>query len=261
MTPIGTETVFALGCGQNVVGVSDFCDYPPQAKSKPHRGGAINPNFERLTALKPDLVIVLGQNEKITEFCRRKNIGVLKISMADLEELFTDLKKMGQVLGCPEQAEKLSNQIRTDLQKVREKWSGQNKPKVFLSMYRTTGSLEGISTVGGNTCLSELLSIAGGENIFADLPLPYPIISKETLLKRQPDIIIEPHPSQLLANTNHSDLLADWQPLASIPAVANNRIYFIPDDIVLKPGPRVAQIAEILFNIIHPNIGTNGADR
>ncbi len=252
MTPSVTETVFALECGNLIIGVSDFCDYPAEAAEIEKLGGFINPNLERLLALTPDLIIAQGKSERIIEFCQRENVPFLQVQMSNIETVYADINRIAAALGCPAQAQKLINQIQTSLDKTSARVASLNRPRVFLSLYRTGGSLTGITTVGGATFLSELIEIAGGTNIFAELKKEYPQISKESLLKRQPDIVIEPCQHDTLNENQKKQRLAEWQALGSIPAAQNNRIYFIHESTILKPGPRLAQIADYLARLIHP---------
>ena len=254
MTPSVTETVFALECGDRIVGVSDFCDYPPQAAAVEKLGGFINPNLERLLALRPDLIIAQGKSERIIEFCQRQNVPFLQVQMNNIESVFYDINQIAAALGCPAQAQKLTRQIQNSLDKISARTAALDRPRVFLSLYRTGGALTGVATVGGNTFLSELIEIAGGENIFADLHQEYPQVSKESLLKRQPDVVIEPYAADTLNENQKKQRLDEWQALGAIPAVQNNRIYFIHESTILKPGPRLAQIAQDLARLIHPEV-------
>ncbi len=254
MTPSVTESVFALGGGERVVGVTDFCDYPPQAAQKEKLGGFFNPNFERLLSIKPDLIISQGKSEKITRFCQKENIPLLYVQMSDIDVIFNDLTLLGQILGCPEQAQKLCDDIRQTFNQIKTALADQPRPRVFLSLYRSTGFLNGLTTAGGQTFLSELISCAGAENIFDDLARSYPQISYESLLKRQPQIIIETFPGLELSDDRKRQMLQDWQTLGALPAVKNDRIYFVPESTLLKPGPRIGQAAAYLAQLIHPEV-------
>jgi iron complex transport system substrate-binding protein len=121
----------------------------------------------------------------------------------------------------------------------------------FFAFYRAPGSLAGMTTAGAGTYIDELITLAGGQNIFADVNEPYPQISKETLLRRQPRVIIEPRSLEDLTETRQAAYRADWERL-DVPAVAEGRIAFPDQDLVLRPGPRVGQAARILAEILHP---------
>ena len=255
MSPAVTETLYALDCGDLVVGVSSFSDFPAEAAKKPSVGGYINPNFERLLTLQGDLVIVQGRQEKVSDFCRQKNIPLLRVTFKDLAAIYQDIRTLGSELDRQGEAAALCDRIRQEIQDVQTRVAGCDRPRVFFSLYRAPGSLAGLSTVGGNTFLDELIEIAGGRNIFNDVVNDdYPQISKETLLKRQPQIIIEPVAADKLTDQQRSVRWADWRRLGNIPAVADGRIFFPTSDTLLKPGPRMGQAAQCLAELIHPEV-------
>ena len=130
--------------------------------------------------------------------------------------------------------------------------AGKERPRVFFSVYRTGGSLAGLCTINEQSFISELIHIAGGQNIFADLDQPYPRISKESLLKRRPDVIIEIRPDQTLSDTARRQLRDDWQRLPELPAVGHGRLHFTRDSALLIPGPRLGHAARLLAQFIHP---------
>ena len=168
MSPAVTELVFALGCGDNIVGVSDFCTWPAETSKKEKIGGAFNPNLEKLLSLSPDLIIIQGRCEKVTRFCRKKNISLLQVEVNNIKTIYHDLNLLGRKLDCAERAKQLCTEIRQALREIKVKAAKYRKQRVFFSLGRTSGSLIGLTTVGGKTFISELIDIAGGENIFAD---------------------------------------------------------------------------------------------
>jgi len=254
INPAATEGIFALGCADRLVGVSDFCDYPPRVEKIARVGGVINPNLERIRSLRPDLVVVLGRSEKIANFCKKQGFAILRLDMQSVSAVLADIETLGEELGCSAEAAQLCSGIKNQLAQVRAIVARIEKPRVFLSLYRTPGSLTGISTAGANTLENELIVIAGGENIFGDIDEPYPKISKEALLKRRPEIIIEPLSHKAFSDRQRQKLLADWQLLPELPAVKQKRIDLPDADLVLKPGPRIGKIAAELAKIIHPEI-------
>ena len=105
MSPAVTELVFSLGCGDYVVGVSDFCTWPAETSKKDKIGGVFNPNLEKLLSLAPDLIIIQGRCEKVTRFCRKKNISLLQIEVNNIKTIYNDLNLLGRKLDCAEQAD------------------------------------------------------------------------------------------------------------------------------------------------------------
>ncbi|MBW2109114.1 MAG: ABC transporter substrate-binding protein [Deltaproteobacteria bacterium] len=184
-----TETVFAIGRGDFLVGVTDFCVYPPQALALPKVGGVFNPNLERIAVLNPDLVILQGRHEKLDTFCRARGIETLHMAMDSLSSIYQGIVAMGRALGASKQARTLNTAIHGKLEAVRRAVAPFPRQKVFISLGRAMGTMSQVYTVGGSSFLSEILSVAGGDNIFADVNRPYPEASKESLLKRSPDAI------------------------------------------------------------------------
>jgi len=254
INPAATEIIFELGCDDKLVAVSNYCNWPPQTQQIEKAGDFLSPNFERMSMLKPDLIIIQGKAEAITNFCKHRNIECITIDLRNINELYEGINKLGKKLGCDENAKNLCSTISVQLAEIKGKVASAKKKKVFFSLYRTPGSLAGITTVGPKTLLNELLVLAGGKNIFDDLALDYTVISKESLLKRQPDIIIEPYTSSDDNKPNPDDILKDWSKLSRLNAVKNNELYSINADLVLKPGPRITQAAVKLAQLLHPEL-------
>jgi len=254
MVPSVTETVFALEAISQVVGVSDFCTYPPEVSEKPRLGGFFNPNFERLTALEPDLIITQGLSENLTAFCRHQNTPLLHVEMSDVDTILQDTILLGDVLGRPERARQLVFQLRQQLDHVRRTVAARPRPTVFFSLYRTGGATTGLSTVGGDVYLSELIELAGGRNVFHDLRQPYPQVSKEALLKRQPDVIIEPLADSNLTAQERQQRLDDWKTIGSLKCIETGRVYFPAEGSLLIPGPRLADAASLIAGLLHPEV-------
>jgi iron complex transport system substrate-binding protein len=254
INPAATEIIFELGCSEKLIAVSNFCDYPPETKNLPKVGGVINPNLEQIAVLQPDLIIIQGKSKKIAEYCKHRKIEHITINLRNIEEIYQGINKIGDKLLCREAADKLCEKIRTELKNIESRLANYPQKKVFFSLYRTPGSLTGITTIGPKTLLSELLNIAGGQNIFNDLNKDYPIVSKETLIKRQPEIIIEHIAESSARNNDINNALNDWEKLGKLKAVRNDNLYIAKGDLLLKPGPRVDQAALKLAKIIHPEM-------
>ncbi len=259
-TPSVTEIVFALGSGKRVVGVSDFTFYPPEAKNMTSIGGMINPNKERIIHLQPDLIIFQGKHESLTRFSQQNGIPFFSVPIDSLQDIILAIHTIGTKLGAEARATELSHTLQTDLQALRSKTEGLPTPKVFLTLGHTPGDLSGLMTTGPGTFLHELVELAGGQNLFSDASGLYPQISKEALIMRQPDIIIEVFAEGITAK-NQSLLRKDWERLSDMPAVKTGNIYFITDDFLLIPGMRVIQTAKKLIEIIHPESLDEQLDR
>ena len=250
-TPGVAEIVFSLGLGDRVVGVSQFSTYPPEVKTKAVIGGLIDPNKERILSLQPDLFLTQGKHPVMSAFCREHGIEFLSVEIEKLAHIPRAVLILGRELNARKAAEHLAESISAGIRSIEERIRERPKRRVFLSLGHTPGDLTSIMTTGNNTFLNELLVLSGGENIFADAHGKYPQISKEVLVIRQPDIIIE---IGGLPSDKVNLLKNDWEKLNILDAVKSGNIHFLTEDYLLIPGVRVAKTAERLARLIHPEV-------
>lgn len=253
MAPNIVETIFALGAGDRVVGVSEYTVYPPEARAKPCVGALFNPDLERITALKPDLVVIQDRHAKVEELCRTRGIDLMPVNMARVPSIIEGIDALGRRLGCEARARELVAGIRRDLDAVEKRVAGKPRVKVLICVDRTPGTLKNLFTVGRDSFLSEMVSIAGGESIFNDVARDYFEPSSEEIVMRKPDVVIEMRPGQFADAESQQKLVADWNALATLPAVREKRVHILTDDFVVVPGPRVGLIARRLAAVVHPN--------
>lgn len=249
-SPAVTEWVFALGAGHQVVGVNDYTSFPPEALERPRIGGWINPNRERLLMLRPDLILTQGEHEALHAFATQYDIRFESLALDTLEDVFQGIQTLAARLNVSEQGETLMEQLRSDLSDITRRIARQPPQRVLLIFNREAGSLTGLTTVGPGSFLGDLLSLAGGINLFEDTLGAYPQISKESILMRKPDVILELRPG--MAPDDMESLRQDWNALRGIPAVEQNRVHFLTDDFLLIPGSRIAETARKLARTIHP---------
>lgn len=252
-SPAVTEIVFALGCGDRVVGVSDYSTYPPEAAAKPSIGGWINPNRERLLILRPDLILTQGKHETLSAFAEEYGIFFRTVRLDRLEDVYATVDSIAEVLCVKSRGTELANGIRNAVEAVRRTTAAVAVKRVLLLIGRTPGSLAGLSTVGPGTFLDDMITVAGGTNIFSDAKGAYPQVSKEALLIRQPESILELNPGGLPAETVDR-LREDWKTMGHLTAVQQGRIVYLDKAFLLIPGPRIAQTAECLARAIHPEL-------
>jgi iron complex transport system substrate-binding protein len=252
-SPAVTEIVFALGCADRVIGVSDYSVYPPEVKQKESIGGWINLNRERLLVLKPDIIVTQGKHESLAAFATEYNIRFHSVKLNTLKDVYTAIDSIANTLQTSERGTKLKSQLREAIEFVRQNVAEAQTIRVLLLFEHTPGSLAGLSTVGPGTFLDEIIGMAGGTNIFADAKGAYPQVSKESLLIRKPEVILEISPGGLPKETVNR-LRADWQALKGIPAVESGRIYYLTNDFLLIPGPRVGQAVLDISKAIHPEV-------
>jgi iron complex transport system substrate-binding protein len=260
LSPALTEIAYALGAGDRLVGVSDFSDWPPEAKQKPSVGAFINPNFERITELKPDLVVVQGQHEKVREFCEAQGQAYVAFPYDSVADVYATLRGFGQRLGLAEAGEAAAARLAAELAAVRQAVAGRPPVATFVSVGRPEGRIAGLSTCGPGTFLSEILTLAGGRNVFADAKLLYPTPSLEALTARAPRVILDLQPGRTVDPATERRLRAEWRVLPTLPAVQQQRIAVITETYATIPGPRMGQLARRLAGVVQGvKVGTGGA--
>jgi iron complex transport system substrate-binding protein len=251
LVPAVTEMLFAIGAGDQVIGVSSFDHYPPAVETRTKVGALIDPDFERILSLKPDLVIVYGSQKDLMTRLAGVHIPIFNYVHAGLADVSTTMRELGTRLGHADEANRVASGLDRDLAAIRAQYANGPHPKTALIMGREGGSLRGIFASGGVGFLHDMLLIAGGRDAFDDIKREGVQVSVEMLLSRAPDVILELHPS---AEWTPAKLAAErdpWRALASVPAVRDNRILELADDVVLVPGPRAAEGVRMRAKAIH----------
>ena len=251
LVPAVTEMLFAIGAGPQVVAVSSYDEFPPEVKSLPRVGALLDPDVERVLALRPDLVVSYGSQTDLQGQLGRARIRVFSYRHAGLGGIFETLKALGTATGHEADADGLARRLRAELDVVRARVKGRARPRTLLVFERDPATLRGIYVSGGRGFLHEMLGIAGGENVFADVQREAVQPSHETLLTRAPDVIIEVRATGLLAGAGPDERKV-WAQLGSIPAVRTGRIYFLNGEHLVVPGPRVAQGTDTFARVLHP---------
>jgi iron complex transport system substrate-binding protein len=253
LVPAVTEMLFAIGAGSQVAAVSSYDEFPPEVKSLPKVGALLDPDVERILALRPDLVISYGSQTDLHRQLDRAHVPVFSYWHAGLDGMFQTVRALGAASGRQAESERLARSIEGQLDAVRARVRGRRRPRTLLVFERDPMTLRGLYASGGRGFLHEMLEIAGGTNVFADVDREAVQPSQETLLTRAPDVIIEVHASGLRTTAAaESDDRKAWATLGSIPAVRNGRIYVLRGDYLVVPGPRVGQGTEAFARALHP---------
>jgi iron complex transport system substrate-binding protein len=253
LAPSVTETLFALGLGNRLVGDTDYCDYPPQAKLLEHVGGTQNPSLEKIVALKPDLV--LGTNEanrrEIADQLDRLGIPLYGVTAHTLDDTIRSLEDLGHALDWDGPTQKLVTNLRARVAAVDHQVQGKPQPKVlFVVWYRP------LIAAGKGTFISDVVRRAGGASISDDMPAEWPRMSLEGVLSRAPDVILMPRTEAFAPNLDEFQKLPGWRDLA---AVKKGHIYFISESI-MHPSPRLIDALEEVANILHPGERARAAE-
>ncbi|MDI6727203.1 MAG: cobalamin-binding protein [Smithellaceae bacterium] len=247
LAPNVTEILFALGLGGRVVGVTTFCNYPPEVSQITRIGGFVNPSLEAIVSLQPDLIIGTadGNKRETVEQLERLNLPVYIINPSSLEGVFSSLIKIGDLTGQGKNAQKLVESQRKRLARVEEKTRGKDRPMVFLQI-----GLEPIVTAGKDTVFTELIELAGGRNVFDQARTRYPRLGIEAVIRERPEIIIV---TSMEGAEDFSKARRFWRRWPGIPAVKNDRIFRIDPDMINRPSPRIIDALDILTDLFHPD--------
>jgi iron complex transport system substrate-binding protein len=249
LIPAVTEMLFAIGAGDQVVGVSAFDTYPKEATTRPRVGGLFDPNFEAILTLRPDLVIVYGSQEELIGRLGRASIPIYSYRHAGLADITTTLRAVGRRSGHASKADALAAHIEKDLEAVRKSVAGKPRPRTLMVFGREEASMRGLYVNGGIGFLHDMLEAAGGTNVMADVKREGLQISLEQLLARAPDVVLELRVTERWPAERQAREEAAWRAV-SIPAVRAGRVHFLPDEMLTIPGPRVAAAVKAIADVL-----------
>ncbi|MBL1320753.1 MAG: ABC transporter substrate-binding protein [Methylophaga sp.] len=256
LAPNITETLFALGLGEKIVAVSDYCDFPAKALTLPKVGGFVNPNLEAIISQRADLVILPANQYRTIKQLQHLSTPTLSVHSATLFDIKQTITAIGQRTGQQQQATELLGALNQKINFITKKINNLARPTVMISLGNSTSN-ETINTVyiaGQNDFYNDLIKLAGGTNVYMDTRLNVPSLSVEGIIQLNPDIIIDIYPEADDHNADLQQVLQRWQSLKHINAVKNNRIYIVEESYATIPGPRVSLLLEQLAKLIHPEV-------
>lgn len=251
LSPSNTEILFAVGGGELAVGVTEFCNYPAEAQSVEKVGGfaAKTISLERIVALDPHLVLAGPNHKELAATLRGLKINVVILASETFEDIFYNIELTGKAIGREKEAGELVTRQRDIVNQIKsktEKLSDEQRLRVFWEVWD-----EPLMTAGPNTFIGQMIQIAGGVNIFADVEERYPQVSAETVIMRNPQVILSPDSHADKINPEELSKRGGW---ASIDAVKYRRVYLIGGDISSRPGPRLVDALEDIFKQLYPEL-------
>lgn len=252
LIPAATEMIFAMGAGSRLIAVSSYDKFPPEATKLPTVGALLDPDIERILAMRPDLVIVYGTQTELRRSLDRASIPYYTYEHRAMPDIMATVRSIGARLGSTTEANALATSMEQALAGVRAAVAGQHRPRTLLVFERDRSSLQNIYASGGYGFLADLLDAAGGDNIFADIRQQSVQASTEMILARRPEAIIELRYGESARNSDPARDLRVWDALGSVPAVRNKRIHVLTGDQYVVPGPRIVEAARELGRTLHP---------
>lgn len=247
LVPSHTEILFSIGVDSKIVGVTNFCDYPAEAKAKEKVGGFSNPSVEKIVALKPDLVFAGDLHKNIVEQIEKLGIPVLALSARSVKAVPDLIALIGRAAGAEQKAAQVAEDISSRIDAVTLKTNAiedKQKPAVYYELWHDPPT-----SVGPGSFLHDLIELAGGKSIAADTKSAYPKMSAEVIIQRNPDIILYAHSKQ------RAEQIAQRPGFKDVSAVKSGRVILFDDEnIFMRAGPRIADALEQMARVMHPSI-------
>jgi iron complex transport system substrate-binding protein len=240
LAPSITETLFALGLGDRIVGVTAYCDYPSEAGAKEKVGDTLRPSIERIVALKTDLVIASTASQ-LQQFVHNLNEVGIPVYVSDprgIDGAVDSITKIGELTGRAVRAQELAAELRARVEIVQTRVAGRERPRVLCIL----GSVP-LITIGAGSFMTDLINRAGGRSISEDLAGDYPQYSLETAVAKRPEVIFN--------QTGEAGLP---ERLSETPAGRSGRVFHIDDNLLLRPGPRIVDGLERIARKLHPEV-------
>jgi iron complex transport system substrate-binding protein len=274
LSPSCTEILFAVGAGPNVVGVTEYCNYPSEldarieAEEVAKVGGYWNPSVEAITSLEPDLVLVstakctLKTNECKVNCSRRCEIttqvaaqlqslglSVLTLAPHSMNDVLDNILSVGMATGNAAEASNLVENLRQRIDAVvTQTETRSHKPKVYFEVWN-----DPYISVSSKTWIGNLINLAGGTNIFGEAITEWPMIRPEDIIQRDPDIIVFPVIPDVPRFWGSFETVKNRSGWKGITAIKNGSLYEVPRDHISRPGPRLVEALEALANCIRPS--------
>lgn len=245
LNPTTTELIFALGAGNRLVGRTTYDVYPDSARNVPDVGPGLRPNVESILGTRPDLVVIYASNDNRTAASELRAAGVntLSIKIDHIADFHRASRLLGLMLGDSAKGVAVSDSVEKTLQRVRNATASLPKPKVFWHIWDAP-----LITIARGSYLNELVEIAGGANVYADMDEPSPAVSIEDVIKREPQFI--------LAGPEGARKIGSDPQWSSVPAVRNKGILVVDTALVGRPSVKLGEAAVSLAKLLHPGVVT-----
>jgi len=238
LAPHATELIFAAGGGDRIVGTVGYSDYPAAALKIPRVGSHQQIDVERIIALKPDLLVVWlhGNSERQLEHVRKLGIPFYFSEPKKLADIPTSIERLGMLMGTEQQANKVAAAERTELARLTEQY--RNRPTVRM-FYQVWG--KPVYTLNGGNIMSDVIRLCGGENVFANLAIPAPVVTTEAVLLENPEVMMTGD-----RQAEKSGGLEIWKQYKNLLAVKNDNLFSVDADLVNRAGPRLIEGAAMV---------------
>ena len=238
LAPHVTELLYAAGAGERIVGAVSYSDYPAAAKKLPRVGSYNAFDLEAIVALQPDLIVAWQSANPAAalEKLQTLSIPVFFSEPRQLEDVATNLKRLGKLTATETVANTASATFRRKLAELRSKYRSAREVSVFYQVWH-----QPLMTINGEHIISQVIELCGGRNVFANLPTLDPKISFEAVLRKDPEVVVAGNSA-----LNHPDWKDSWRHWPALQVVKNNHLFYVNPDIIQRHTPRILQGAEVL---------------
>jgi iron complex transport system substrate-binding protein len=256
LAPSLTETLFALGLGERVVGVTRYCAHPPEVIALPKIGGHLDPNFEAIVSLEPDLVVVIPSSHENRLRLESLGIRVLEVDQHDVDSVLESVSILAQACGVPDRGRALRQELERRLANVEEAVSGAPRPRavVVVGHQIDGGAVRSVWAAGRDTFYDGVVQIAGGINAVDGGLARYPELSREGLASLDADVVLDVIAGLEARNLDPDELRAGWMQLSELRAVREQRVSVLAGDQMVVPGPRLPEMVEAVARALHPDL-------
>lgn len=256
--PSITEMLYAVGLGDRVVGVTTYCHYPPEARSKPKVGTYTEPNLEIVASLKPDLVVIQKNPINLEQKLGALKLSVLEVSHDTVDDVYLSMQRIADAGGVPEQGRKVIERSKQQLAAVQKRASALPRRKMMFIVGRAPNAIEDVIAVGRASYLNGIIEVAGGANVFKDAVAPYPKVGMEDILSRNPEVIVDMGDMSVTEGVTEEHkraVIGLWRKYPALAAVRNQGVFAVASDIFTVPGPRMVDAAQAFARMLHPEAG------
>lgn len=257
MAPSITETLYALGLGDRVVGVTRYCEYPPDVQQKTRVGGYFDPNLEAILTLKPDLIIMLEEQAESMPAMDKLKLETLVVSHKTIDGIIDSFRTIGRRCGRGPEGGWMARRFKDRLERIRAKTQGLPRPRVLFVLDRTglgRGHLTDVYVAGADDFFDTIIKLAGGRNACRVRSVRNPVVSPEGLLRLDPDVIVDLVRPDDLKKHGRRTIRADWKELSQMKAVYSGQLLIFEKSYACVPGPRLIRLVEDLARVLHPGV-------
>ncbi|GJL49805.1 MAG: ABC transporter substrate-binding protein [Nitrospirales bacterium] len=247
LAPSITEILFAIGLNDEIVGVTEFCDYPERAKEKTVVGYT-QPNIELVVSLQPDLILAPKSfmRADLLKKLEQLKIPTFILEPHTVEEIMAHMKLLGRMVGRSEAANEHTTTLRKNIAVLSNSLKGKNRPSLLYVL-----NSEPLITVGPGSFIHHLIELAGGRNVAEQATTPYPRLTMEEVLRQNPDILLFPIGQSEGIPQAEQD---QWKRWTTITAVKEHKLYQVQSDLLNRPGPRIIEGLKQLVRFLHPEV-------